>query len=60
LDHAAYAANLAALLDDPVRRLAMGRAAMEYVRARHDLNRNYAVVEEVLEELVRQRRERRP
>lgn len=55
LDLPAYAANLAALLDDAPRRQAMGRAAMAHVRDHHDLDRNYAVVEQVLMSLTKAR-----
>jgi glycosyltransferase involved in cell wall biosynthesis len=43
---------IARLLADRVLRKRMGEAASGYVRSRHDLNRNYRVVEEILLGLV--------
>lgn len=43
---------MAGLLTDSAMRKRMGSAAADYVRRRHDLNRNYRVVEEILKGLV--------
>jgi glycosyltransferase involved in cell wall biosynthesis len=54
-DDAAFTGAVAALLDDPARRAAMGATAAAYVRENHDAARNFAVVEERLLELVARR-----
>ncbi len=46
---------IARLLADPALRKGMGEAAREHVRRRHDLQKNYGLVEDVLLELVDKR-----
>lgn len=60
-DGEAFAAATATLLRDPSLRLAMGRAAREYVLANHDVTRNYGQMEaRILELLAARRQEVRP
>ena len=47
---------IARLMDDASARKQMGKAARKYVRKRHDLNKNYQIVEGILLDLVRDRR----
>lgn len=51
-DDAAYRAALAALLGDKARRLAMGEAAVVYVREFHDRSKNYGLVAKALGRLA--------
>jgi phosphatidylinositol alpha-1,6-mannosyltransferase len=46
---------IARLMDDSRARRQMGKAASNYVRNRHDLKKNYRIVEDILLELVRTR-----
>lgn len=55
----ATAAAVLALLDDPARAEALGRAARAYVEAHHDWEHNFAGVEEVIARAVERRRVRR-
>ena len=47
---------IAQLMDDPGTRRQMGKAASNYVRERHDLNKNYRIVEDILLRLAREQR----
>jgi glycosyltransferase involved in cell wall biosynthesis len=51
-DFEAFVRAVGRLLADPDRRRAMGRAAAEYVRTRHDLDENYRVLEQKLLEIA--------
>jgi phosphatidylinositol alpha-1,6-mannosyltransferase len=55
-DVKAFSQAIARLLDDSSARRQMGEAASSYVRNRHDLNKNYRIVEDILLELVQDRR----
>jgi len=52
-DPNAFERAVGVLLDEPVLRGRMGRAGSVHVRERHDLNRNYRILEAVLERIVR-------
>jgi phosphatidyl-myo-inositol dimannoside synthase len=47
---------IARLMDDSGMRRQMGKAASNYVRSRHDLNKNYRIVEDILLRLARDQR----
>jgi phosphatidylinositol alpha-1,6-mannosyltransferase len=47
---------IARLMDDSGMRRQMGKAASNYVRSRHDLNKNYRIVEDILLGLARDQR----
>jgi len=47
---------IARLMDDSGMRRRMGKAASNYVRSRHDLNKNYRIVEDILLGLARDQR----
>ena len=52
-DEKRFVAAVETLLSDPERRRRMGAAAAARVRRRHDLDRNYEIVQRVLERMVR-------
>lgn len=54
-DAAAFATAVAALLDDPARRLAMGEAARANILARHDIAAAAAILDRTLQAVARQR-----
>ena len=50
---------IARLMDDSGMRRQMGKAAGNYVRSRHDLNKNYRIVEDILLGLAQGKRNER-
>jgi hypothetical protein len=50
---------IARLMNDSGMRRQMGKAASSYVRSRHDLNKNYRIVEDILLGLAQGKRDER-